>query len=288
MPLPTAILASMSLGNSGLIPTGNTDLYCIIGHPITQVQAPGLFNQFFAEAGVDAAFVALDLDPDGVASFFETVRATANYRGGFVTVPHKGAAAACMDELTTRAHALGSVNAVKNDRGRLIGDMTDGPAFLEATRGRGLDVRGRRVAMIGGGHAATAIAHACAEQGAAELVLSVRRTDRHAELRRIVESVPEPPRLSFDLESLDGFDLVINGTSVGMGDDPNVPFPVDTMSPSSLIAEVVTRPRVTPWLKAALDRGCRVQYGRDMTRAQTQLVGPWWGLDVPVVDWDDG
>ena len=66
----------MSLGNSGLIPTGNTDLYCIIGHPITQVQAPGLFNQFFAETGVDAVFVALDLDPDGIASFFEGMRAT--------------------------------------------------------------------------------------------------------------------------------------------------------------------------------------------------------------------
>ena len=278
----------MSLGNGGLIPTGTSDLYSIIGHPVTQVQAPGLFNQFFAETGVDAVFVALDLEPDGVRSFFEAMRAAANYRGGFVTVPHKGAASGCMDELTTRARALGSVNAVKNDHGRLIGDMTDGPAFLEATRGRGLDVRGRRVAMIGGGHAATAIAHACAEQGAAELVMSVRRTERHAELRRIVESVSEPPQLSFDLETLDGFDLVINGTTVGMADDPNVPFPVDTMSPSSLIAEVVTQPRVTPWLRAALDRGCRVQYGRDMTRAQTQLVGPWWGLDLPLVDWDAG
>ena len=277
----------MSLGNGGLLPSGSTDLYGIIGHPVTQVQAPGLFNRFFAETGVDAVFVAFDLHPDGVGSYFETMRATANYRGGFVTVPHKGAASAYMDELTTRAHALGSVNAVKKDHGQLIGDMTDGPAFLEATRGRGLDIRGRRVAMIGGGHAATAIAHACAEQGAAELAMSVRRVERHAELRRIIESVAEPPRLSFDLESLEGFDLVINGTSVGMGDDPNLPFPVDTMSESSLVAEVVTLPQVTPWLRAALDRGCRVQYGRDMTRAQTQLVGPWWGLDLPPVDWDD-
>ena len=144
----------MSLGNAGLIPSGNTDLFAIIGHPVTQVQAPGLFNHFFADSGVDAVFVALDLDPNGVASFFETMRGAANYRGGFVTVPHKGTAASCMDELTTRASALGSVNAVKSDNGRLIGDMTDGPAFLEATRGRGLDIRGRRVAMIGGGHVA--------------------------------------------------------------------------------------------------------------------------------------
>ena len=89
------------------MPSGSTDLYGIIGHPVTQVQAPGLFNRFFAETGVDAVFVAFDLTPDGVGSYFETVRATANYRGGFVTVPHKGAASACMDELTSRGHALG-------------------------------------------------------------------------------------------------------------------------------------------------------------------------------------
>jgi shikimate dehydrogenase len=162
--------------------------------------------------------------------------------------------------------------------------MTDGLAFLYATEKRGLDPEGARVAMIGGGAAASAIAHACAEQGVAELVLSVRRQERHAELKRIVESVDSPPRLSFDLRSLDGYDLVINATSVGMEGDPTVPFPTHSLDQHSLVAEVVTLPRVTPWLAAALAKGCRVQYGVDMAMAQTQLVSPWWGLPVPKVE----
>jgi shikimate dehydrogenase len=96
--------------------------------------------------------------------------------------------------------------------------------------------------------------------------------------------VPNPPRLSFELDSLEGFDLVVNATPVGMNGDPNVPHPVDSLDPKSLVGEVVTLPRTTPWIAAALARGCRVQYGADMTQAQLQLVGPWWGLDVPPDD----
>ena len=284
----------MSLGNNqaaagreiGLIPSGTTEVYGIIGQPIVQVKTPGLYNRHFAGSGLDAVFIALDIDPDHVGAFFDTVRGIANFRGGFVTVPHKKGASLVMDELTDRAAALGAINAFKNDNGRLTGDMTDGVAFLYATRKRGLDPEGARVAMIGGGAAASAIAHASAEQGVAELVLSVRRQERHAELRRIVESVDRPPRLSFDLGSLDGFDLVINATSVGMEGDPAVPFPTDSLDRHSLVGEVVTLPRVTPWLAAALEKGCRVQYGVDMAMAQTQLVSPWWGLPVPDVEFN--
>ena len=148
-----------------------------------------------------------------------------------------------MDELTPRASALGVVNAVKRIDGRLVGDATDGTAFLAASRRHGLDPAGARVAMVGGGATATAIAHACAEQGVAELVLSVRNTARHDALRGVVESVPNPPRIRFDLDSLEGFDLVINATSVGMNGDPTLPHPVDSLDPTSLVGRGRRRSR---------------------------------------------
>jgi shikimate dehydrogenase len=219
-----------------------------------------------------------------VSELFDAIRGIGNVRGGFVTVPHKQSAARAMDELTPRADTLGAVNAFKSEGGRLVGDMTDGPAFLYGARRRGFDPEGARVAIIGGGAAASAIALACAEEGVADLTMGVRRQERHDELRRIVMSVDAPPRLSFDLDSLEGFDLIINGTTVGMGGDPNVPYSTDSIGSASLVAEVVTLPRVTPWLSAALEKGCRVQYGEDMTKAQTQIVSPWWGLPAPQVE----
>ena len=192
-----------------------------------------------------------------------------------------------MDELTPRASTLGVVNAVKHVDGRLVGDATDGTAFLAASRCCGFEPVGARVAMIGGGATATAVAHACAEQGVAELALSVRDPARHKGLLRVVESVAAPPLVRFDLDSLAGFDLVINATPVGMNGDPNVPHPVASLDSTSLVGEVVTLPRITPWLAAALERGCGVQYGDDMSKAQVDLVGSWWGFDFPHLDCAD-
>jgi shikimate dehydrogenase len=75
--------------------------------------------------------------------------------------------------------------------------------------------------------------------------------------------------------------LVVNATPVGMNDDPDVPFPTDTLSSSTLVADVVTNPKVTPWLAAALKNGCDVQYGAEMAYGQFGLMGRHMGLEIP-------
>ena len=87
-------------------------------------------------------------------------------------------------------------------------------------------------------------------------------------------------RISFELKSLEGFDLVVNATPVGMNDDPHVPFPTESMSPPTLVADVVTNPKVTPWLAAALKKGCEVQYGAEMVYGQFGLMGRHLGLAI--------
>ena len=79
--------------HGGLIPTGTTALFTIIGSPVVQVVAPRTFNRLFAEHGHDAVLVAFDLAPDAVGAFFDAMRETHNFGGGFVTIPHKQHAA---------------------------------------------------------------------------------------------------------------------------------------------------------------------------------------------------
>ena len=131
----------------GVIPTGTTTFYTMIGTPVIQVKSPALYNRYFAEHGMDAVMVALDLPTDQVRAHFEHIRTISNFGGCIVTVPHKQAAVDCMDDLSPRAKDLLSVNVVRIEHGRLIGEMVDGLGFIVAVKAHGLSLRGTRVAI---------------------------------------------------------------------------------------------------------------------------------------------
>jgi hypothetical protein len=110
----------------GLIPTGSTRFYTMIGTPIIQVRSPLNYNRYFAEHGIDAVMIAMDVPGDQVKAHFEHMRALLNFGGCIATIPHKQATADCMDEMSQRAEDLAAVNVVRAENGRLIGDMVDG------------------------------------------------------------------------------------------------------------------------------------------------------------------
>jgi shikimate dehydrogenase len=266
---------------SGMIPTGTTTFYTMIGTPIIQVKSPLLYNRYFAENGIDAVMVAMDVPTDQVKNHFQHMRSISNFGGCIATIPHKQATMKCMDKVSERAQGLQSVNVVRVENGRLIGDMVDGLGFMVAVKAHGLSMDGKRAAVIGGGGAGAAIAQAIAESGANEIVIKEVRTERHGFLKRLLKRTNPEMKISFGLTSLQGFDLAVNATAVGMNDDPNVPFPTDTLSSSTLVADVVTNPEVTPWLAAALEKGCEVQYGAEMVMGQFGLMGRHMGLEIP-------
>jgi shikimate dehydrogenase len=265
----------------GVIPTGTTAFYTMIGTPVIQVKSPLLYNRYFADRGMDAVMIAMDVPPDQVGTHFTHMRAIPNFGGSIVTVPHKQAAVDFMDGLSERSRLLGSVNVVRAEKGRLTGDMVDGLGFMVAIRHHGLSMPGKRVAILGAGGAGAAIALAIAQAGAEEVVIKEIRTERHERLERILKQANPDVKISFELETLEDFDLVVNATPVGMNDDPHVPFPTETLSPRTLVADVVTNPKVTPWLTAAIEKGCAVQYGAEMVYGQFGWMGRHLGLEIP-------
>jgi shikimate dehydrogenase len=265
----------------GVVPTGTTTFYTMIGRPIIQVKSPLLYNRYFGEHEVDAVMIAMDVPGDRVKDHFKHMRTISNFGGCIVTVPHKQSAVDSMDEISERAKDLLSVNVVRAENGRLIGDMVDGLGFMVAVKNHGLSIRGKRAAIIGGGAAGAAIALAMAQSGADAIIIKEIRTERHRFLKRLLKNKNPDMNISFDLTSLEGFDIVVNATPVGMNDDLNVPFPTDSLIPPTLVADVVTNPKVTPWLAAGLRKGCEVQYGAEMVYGQFGLMGRHLGLEIP-------
>lgn len=269
------------MGKSGLIPTGTTVFYAMIGTPVTQVKSPQYFNRYFARHHIDAVMVAMDIPHREVGSYFDLMREVGNFGGCIVTIPHKREVVRYMDELSRRARQLSAVNAVRAEKGRLVGDMVDGLGFLVALKSHGISVKGKRAAIIGGGGAGAAIAQAIAEAGASEIAIREIDRSRHNYLKRMLKESHPQIRVSFDLKTLEGFHIAVNATPIGMGSDTRLPFPPETLSPSTLVAEVVTDPRVTPWLREALKKGCPVQFGEEMAYGQFGLLGRHLGFDIP-------
>ena len=78
-------------------------------------------------------------------------------RGCNVTMPCKNKVAQCVDELSPAAKIIGAVNTIVNEDGKLVGHITDGIGFVRNLKEHGVDVKGKKMVVLGAGGAATAL-----------------------------------------------------------------------------------------------------------------------------------
>ena len=138
--------------------------------------------------------------------------------------------------------------------------------------------------VVGAGGVATAISYSLGEAGVAEIAIQdvdARKQDLLlSTLRKAFPSIA----LKSGIASVDGVDVLVNGTPVGMNGDPNLPLPVAVLAgltSSTVVADVVTMPAVTPFLQFAMDRGCLTQPGVDLAAAQLETLHGF--MNVPTV-----
>ncbi|MFE0753870.1 shikimate dehydrogenase family protein [Inquilinus sp. NPDC058860] len=249
--------------------SGRTSIVPLIGHPVAQVKTPGPMNRAFAGRCVDAVMIPLELEPASVPGFFEVFRRCANGAGVSVTVPHKQAAFAAMDRVTPRAAAVRAVNIVRRDPdGTLVGDMTDGLAFVAALHGHGVDPAGSHLLLIGAGGAGSAIADAVAAAGAASVTVIDPDAARASALAEGLEQRHPELAVHRGLRPGAPIDIAANASPLGMRPDDPLPFDPAMLPPGALAADAVTAPPVTPWLDQARRRGHPILTGLDMALAQ--------------------
>jgi shikimate dehydrogenase len=272
---------SLPAWRDGAWPAAKTVLVGVIGDPIRHSLSPLLHNTAFAVLGLDWVSVAFPVPP-GQAPTVLRALGPLGVAGLSVTMPHKEAVASSLERLSPVARRLKAVNCVVNRAGTLEGENTDGQGFLDALgRGAAFEPAGRRCLVIGAGGAARAVVLALAEAGAAEVVVVARRAEPAAQAAELaagrgrVGSARDAPEA----------DLVVNATPVGMagGDSSTSMVPATGLSAGQVVVDLVYRPRVTPWMQTAAERGARVMDGLGMlvhqAAAQLEL---WTGRPAPV------
>lgn len=223
----------------------------VLGHPVAHSLSPAMHNAAFRALGMDHRYEALDVGPEALAAAVARLRAP-DVLGANVTVPHKERIIALLDAVAEEAREIGAVNTIVRAEGHLTGHNTDRAGFAAALAERGVALEGKRALVLGAGGAARAAVPALRAAGAAVHVAN-RTPGRAAALVAALggEAAPWPAALP---SALEGFDLLVNATSIGLrGDDP---LPGTALPASLVVFDLVPTARETILLARARAAGC--------------------------------
>ena len=204
-----------------------TDYYAVVGNPIAHSKSPKIHFQFSQQTGQDMLYTAKLVE---LGKFNETVNEffAEGGSGLNVTVPFKEDAFRYADQHTERALRAGAVNTLKKlEDGTVLADNTDGVGLVrDLTINHSIELKDKRILIIGAGGAVRGILQPILEQAPAEVVIVNRTLSKAQQLADDFKELGTINACGF--AEVDGsFSVVINGTSASLsGELPPLPLTI--------------------------------------------------------------
>jgi shikimate dehydrogenase len=251
-----------------------TTLCGVVLHPAAHTRSPAMHNAAYRALGLDARFVAFDVPPARLGEAMAGVRAL-GIRQLAVSLPHKTAVMAHLDEVDETARRIGAVNTVTLRDGRLLGSNTDWLGLARALE-RETKLAGCHAVVLGAGGTARAAVYALRERGARVSVLN--RTLAHAEA--IVDELGAERAGSLQTLAQLEWDVLVNTTSVGLRRDES-PVAPEALHAAAVVFDAVYDPPLTRLLRDAAAGGARTVGGKWMLVEQArEQIRIWSGLSA--------
>ena len=208
-----------------------TARYAVFGQPIAHSQSPHIHAAFARQEGIALDYRAIEAAPADFPAELERFAEEGGV-GANVTAPLKEIAFGLCKTFTSRAMLARSVNTLLRKGDGWHGDTTDGVGLVrDLTDRHSLDLRGRRVLLLGAGGSARSVAPALLDAGITELVVVNRTPERADEL---IDAMGEPGRALSrywdDLRDLGDFELIVNATSAGRDRDAEFKLPLSLVN----------------------------------------------------------
>lgn len=255
--------------------TAATDLYGLVGLPVSHSVSPAMHNAAFGTTALDAVYLPF---PAADTADFMTFARALNVRGASVTIPYKVALRGLVDDADAVTSRVGAVNTVRAIDGRWAGRNTDAAAFLRPLRERAT-LTNARVSVLGAGGSARAVLAALTDTGA--------RVTVHARNRARAGDIATPARASVGPlpPAAGSWDVLVNCTPVGMYPNADA-SPVDDSAlsgpPGRLVYDLIYNPANTKLLCGAAGAGCATIGGLEMLVGQAVEQFEWWtGVKAP-------
>jgi shikimate dehydrogenase len=270
----------------------------VVGDPVAHSFSPQMQNAALAQSGLEMRYARFQVAPNELAEALELFRALA-FVGVNLTVPHKIAALALVDEVAEPAKKVGAINTVVFRDNKSSGHNTDGPGFIRAIQEVfSVDLRDLRVLLLGaGGGAGRAVAWECAQENCERLVLVNRHFERAEALAHELAGSFAGPRVLGPEARLEAarweenplraqlarIDLVVHATPLGLRQSDPMPLSHTLLEPHLMVYDLICKKTPTPLLTAAAEAGARGENGLTMLLHQGALAFElWWERPAPL------
>ena len=265
---------------------GKTETLCIFGHPVAHSKSPAMHNALFDALGINAAYLPYAPEPENFAEAVKGFKAM-KFHGANVTIPYKtefigpNGEPKLIDELSDISKFTKSVNTLYWKGGivggTLCGTTTDPYGCVRNLEENGVNLSGRKIALLGNGGAANAIAFTLVQQHN-ELTIVCRSKEKGDALASSLDKFfLSSETASEDFKAVQvstfadfvnisaSFDIIINATSVGMS--PNIdesPLTEECLHKDQVVCDIVYAPPMTKLLQMAKAKGCKIVTGEGM------------------------
>lgn len=194
-----------------------------------------------------------EIPPSGLGGFLKK----REFNAINVTIPYKQDVIPYLDEISDTAKRIGAVNTIVNRNGRLYGDNTDFAGMLALAKHIGVDMKGRKVLILGTG-GASKTGHALAEYMGAQSVFYVSRSGKDGSIT-YEQAVTEHSDAQ----------IIINATPVGMfPKQDGRPIDISAFPKLEGVIDAIYNPLRTNLILDAQERGIPAEGGLYMLSAQ--------------------
>ena len=193
----------------------------LIGHPLGHSWSPEIHAFMIHEA-----YQKWDLKEEEFVSFMQK----RDFDGINVTIPYKEKVIPYLDELDPSAKAVGAVNCIVNQNGRLKGYNTDALGFAQMLAADHFEVKGKRTALLGTGGASKAAEYALQQMGARVQKVSRRQKPGCIDYEQLYQKEKE-------------FQCIVNATPVGMSPHMDeCPIDLTAFTKLETVIDIVANP----------------------------------------------
>ena len=256
----------------------NKKKYLVIGNPIEHSLSPKLHNYWLKQNNINAAYEKMKLNFDDLKEIIQKVKKK-EIDGINVTVPFKKKIIQYLDELTKEAMSTQSVNTIYTNNGKIIGHNTDIDGFENSIKKIGLDLKNKKVLILGAGGVVPSIIFALNKLQVSTIIVSNRTKEKAQELNKFFKNL-----IVIDWGELLDFDVIINATSIGLIENDELNLDFSKIGSGKLFYDVIYNPSETKFLKIGKKLGNNTINGKMMFIYQASSAFQVWHGIYPKIN----